>query len=241
MRQPSALRIAKLSVIASAALLAAMQGAEAQRVHYLGIAGPGSEPVFRTEVSGAARMVGAVWPLASSRSVGGLRRGGGYRTIRASIRHAAGRMDRERDILFLVVSSHGETHGGGVELSDGGAMTPGMLRKALDEAGVRNRIVVVSACFSGQFVGPLSGPNSVVITAASTRGFAYGCPTRCDYTDFGDAFFRRGLARAGGDLRGAFDIARTVVADVARSHGLTPPRPQMSMGGEIAKRLAYAK
>jgi Peptidase C13 family len=229
----------RLIAFAGAALLCAAHPALAQRMHYLGIAGSSRETVFRSEVSGAGQTVGAAWALASSRAVGGSVKGGEtYRAIRQSIRQAAEGMDRELDVLFLVVSSHGERGGRGVELSGGGMMSPRMLRAALDEAGVRNRIVLVSACFSGQFVGPMSGPNTAVITAANATNFSFGCITRCSYTDFGEAFFNHGMLKSGRDLRQAFGVARAMVTASERRDGLKPSQPQMSMGDRIGAVLA---
>jgi hypothetical protein len=228
-----------LVLLAAFALLSAAHPALAQRMHYLGIAGKSGEPVFRTEISGAGRAVGGAWALASSRTVGGaFGDGATYNAIRRSIRQAADGMDRERDVLFLMISAHGERKGQGVELSGGGMMTPEMLRAALDEAGVRNRIVLVSACFSGQFVRPLSGPNTTIITAASATNFSFGCLlARCSYTDFGEAFFNHGIRQSGRDLSRAFGVARATVTFWERRDRVQLSQPQMSMGGGIAQTL----
>ncbi len=146
-------------------------------------------------------------------------------------------MDRERDVLFLLISSHSAGRGRGIELAGGGAMTPSMLRAALAAAGIRHSIVVISACFSGEFVKALSGPNSLVITALSATNVAYGCLTRCRYTDFGEGFFHRGLSKAGRDLHRAFTIGDTAASAIARRHGLRPSRPQFSMGAGLARTL----
>jgi hypothetical protein len=216
----------------------AAETASAQRMHYLGIAGDRNETVFQSEVLSAGRALSTVWPLASSNTVGGSFKGGAtYDAVRRSIHKIAEGMDRERDVLFLLISSHSAGRGRGVELSGGNAMTPRMLRAALRQAGIANSIVVVSACFSGEFVRPLSGPNSAVITAASATNFAFGCPGRCRYTDFGEGFFHHGLAKAGRDLRRAFAIGATAATAVARRDGLMPSRPQFSMGAEIARTL----
>lgn len=225
-------------VLAAAALLAMERPALAQRMHYLGIAGDGDEAVFRSEVLGARRALDASWSLASSRTVGGALRGGAtYGAVRRSIRRAAEGMDREKDVLFLLISAHGGRAGRGVELSGGGGMTPRMLRAALDEAGIKNRVLVVSACYSGQFVPPLADPNTAVITAADATSFALGCLSRCPYTDFGYGFFNQGLPKAGRDLRRAFAIADAAATALARRDGERPSRPQLSMGAEIERTL----
>jgi Peptidase C13 family len=229
----------KIAIFSLLALLGAAHPALAQRMHYLGIAASSRESVFQSEVSGAGSTVGSTWSLGSSQTVSGSFLGRvSYGAVRQAIQQAAGRMDRERDVLFLLVSSHGAPGGRGIELSAGGLMTPGMLRAALDEAGVRNRVVLVSACYSGAFVGPLSGPNTAVITASNAANPSFGCSNQRSYTYFGDAFFNHGMQQAGADIRRAFGVARTTVTAWERRDGQRPSQPQMSMGGGIAKTLA---
>jgi Peptidase C13 family len=236
------LQPARLFALVLLALTGALQPAFAQRMHYLGIAASSRETVFRNEVSGAAGAVGAAWSLASSQTVGGSFAGGvTYASVRQAIRQTAERMDRERDVLFLLVSSHGAPGGRGVELSGGGLMTAGMLRAALDESGVRNRVVLVSACYSGQFVGPLSGPNTAVITAANATNPSFGCSNLRSYTYFGEAFFNHGMTQSGRDLRRAFGVARSTVTAWEHRDGERPSQPQMSMGGAIARTLAAVR
>jgi hypothetical protein len=230
--------VPSLPLLALGALLMTQQPAAAQRLHYLGIAGDAKEAVFRSEVLNAGRAVASVWPVATSRVVGGSFKGGAtYEAVRRSLRETAQGIDLERDVLFLLISSHSAGRGRGVELSGDGTMTPRMLRAALAEAGITKSIVIISACFSGEFVKALSGPNTAVITAASASNFAYGCLTRCRYTDFGEGFFRLGLAQAGRDLQRAFAIGDAAATAVARRHGLRPSRPQFVMGADIARTL----
>ena len=108
-----------------------------------------------------------------------------------ALRALARRMDPEEDVLLLHLTSHGlRNH----ELSLRHpalplyALSPLYLRSLLDEAGVRNRVVIVSACFSGGFVGPLSTGDTMVLTAASADRPSYGCGS--------DSKIDRFLARA---------------------------------------------
>jgi Peptidase C13 family len=213
--------------------------AAAQQMHYLGIAATNSETVFQTEVSGAGSTIGRTWQLASSNTVSSSLFGPvSVGSINAAIQETAARMDRERDVLFLVVSSHGYPRGGGVVLNRNGSLRAGQLRAALDGAGIKNRVILVSACYSGQFVGALSGPNTAVITAANASNPSFGCTNTRNYTYFGDAFFNHGMAQRGRDLRGAFAIARATVTQWELRDGFKPSQPQMSMGARIGAVLA---
>jgi hypothetical protein len=216
--------------------------AKAQQMHYLGIAASNRESVFLSEATGAGATVGRTWQLGSSSVVsGGMFSPLTLPAVERAIQTAAGRMDRERDVLFLLVTSHGGPNGGGIELSGGGAMRAGQLRGMLDASGVKNRIVVVSACYSGQFVGPLSGPNTIVMTAANASNPSFGCSNQRSYTYFGDALFNYGMTQRGRDLRGAFAVAKTTVTGWEKRDGERPSQPQISIGSAIGKRLSAVK
>ena len=114
-----------------------------------------------------------------------------------ALRAVARRMDPEEDVLLLHLTSHGlRNH----ELSLRHpatplyALSPLYLRSLLDEVGVRNRVVIVSACFSGGFVGPLSTGDTLVLTAASADRPSYGCGSDSQMTDFSRALYLKALA-----------------------------------------------
>lgn len=210
----------------------------AQKMHYLGIAASNRETVFQSEVTGAGARVGSTWQLGSSQTVSGSFFGGvSYGSVREAINAAASRMETGKDVLFLLISSHGGPNGRGVALSAGGGMNAGMLRRALDEAGIRNRILVISACYSGQFIGPLSGPTTAVITASNAQNPSFGCSNQRSYTYFGDAFFNYGMRQHGRNLRRAFATARAKVAEWEQRDGQWSSQPQISIGGGVAKAL----
>ena len=112
--------------------------------------------------------------------------------LRASLQALARQMDRENDVLVVYLSSHGgadfrlATQHPPLEVAE---LTPQMLRSMLDEVGVRNRVIAVSACFAGGWIGPLSGDNTLVMTAADATHTSYGCGSRSELTFFGRALF----------------------------------------------------
>ena len=57
-----------------------------------------------------------------------------------------------------------------------------MLRAALDESGIRNRVIAVSACFSGGWIEPLATDSTLIMTAA---GLAVAIPAVLAYNVFG--------------------------------------------------------
>lgn len=223
----------------------AAQDSSAMDVYFLGFAGYGRQQVFAREIELAARVVGSrygsdarslrlvndqtdldSWPIASE----------------PALRHALFKLGEsmgDEDVLFLVLSSHGD-RGEGVRVSSPGTVTtqldPRALDEMFDEAGIRWRVVVVSACYSGSFVDALSNDHTIVITAAAQDRKSFGCNDSRALTYFGEAFFRDALARSG-SLRAAFHSARAALEKKERAGGIVPSRPQASFGRQLEARL----
>jgi hypothetical protein len=142
-------------------------------------------------------------------------------------------MDREHDLLALILTSHGSP--GGVAVQAGRrveTLSPSALARLLDGTGVRHRIVIISACYSGVFLGPLANDDSLVITAADSEHSSFGCQDKVKWTYFGDAFFNTAL-RHTADLRQAFDEAGAIVRQRELHYHLVPSNPQIAGGKNI--------
>ena len=116
-------------------------------------------------------------------------------------------MDRERDVLFLALSSHGKRDAKLV-VTNGAFplnwLTGEDLARMLRESGIRWKVVVISACYSGAFIEHLRDDHTIVITASSPDRISFGCNDRRDLTYFGEAFYRDALstaARPAGGIR----------------------------------------
>ncbi|MBM4228524.1 MAG: hypothetical protein FJ164_12385 [Gammaproteobacteria bacterium] len=150
------------------------------------------------------------------------------------------RMQRDEDILFLFLTSHGAEDGEfAVELGELGlnSLTPEDLGQLLDEAGIRWRVVVVSACYSGQFAPALATPETLLITAAAPDKSSFGCAHARRWTYFGAAYFRDALATTP-SFTEAFEQAKREVERRERGEGKEPSLPQMHLGAEIREVLA---
>ena len=129
----------------------------------------GDQGVFRAEATGAAQVVagrfgtGAIDVQYNSKN-------GGSATIEAlarSLQVAANRLDAEKDVLFLILTSHGSPDGLAIKAGRLTQMlTPSRLANMLAKTGVRHKVVVISACYSGVFIPRLANPDVLVITAA---------------------------------------------------------------------------
>lgn len=149
------------------------------------------------------------------------------------------RMNRNEDVLFLFLTSHGGPDGT-FELNNQPlqlqSMTPQWLRGALDHAGIRWRVIVISSCYSGAYIPALTDPYTLIITAAAANKTSFGCADDADFTYFGRAFFDEAL-RQEHSLEEAFTAARASIASREKEEGYVPSEPQMVMGSEMRKVL----
>jgi hypothetical protein len=148
-------------------------------------------------------------------------------------------MNVDEDVLFLFLTAHGDqAH----RLSASqpplqlAPLTPTALARMLQDAGVKWRVIVVSACYSGGFIEPLRDDNSIVITAAAPDRTSFGCEAGRDFTYFGEAYFRDALAKTR-SFTEAFALAKDIVARKEAAENLTPSLPQMWAGPAIVERL----
>lgn len=157
--------------------------------------------------------------------------------LRKTINRMAAVMDREHDVLFLHLTSHGGADG---KLANGTwpletePMTPQLLKRWLDEAGVRWRVISVSACYSGSWIGPLAADGTLVMTAADAEHTSYGCGRRSELTFFGRAMYEDAL-RQTWSFTEAHAIARKLIEvreqEAGKSDGYS--NPQISEGAGI--------
>ena len=195
----------------------------------------GSESVFESEAKGAAAILaqrlGAHDVVARSNTK--TRRDVTIEAIGAAVRTAVDKMDHENDLLALILTSHGSPDGVAVEAGRRvEILSPSALASMLGSVGVRHRIIIISACYSGVFLRPLANDDSLVITAADAKHSSFGCQDKVKWTYFGDAFFNTALRRTA-DLRQAFNEARAIVRQRELHYHLVPSNPQIAGGKNI--------
>lgn len=150
------------------------------------------------------------------------------------------KMNVEEDILFLFLTSHGSADG--TLAVNFWPLSPNdlsaeELRAALDAAGIKWRVLVVSACYSGSFLETLASPTTLVITAAAKDRTSFGCGHEREWTYFGEAYFNQAL-RETRSLVQAFELARASIAKREKDEGKEASQPQISIGAEIPAQLA---
>jgi hypothetical protein len=99
-------------------------------------------------------------------------------------------------------------------------------------------VIVMSSCFSGQFVQPLMGANRIVMTAARPDRTSFGCGEMDHYTFFDDCFLRA-LPMAG-DFPSLGGLVQQCVAAREVEVKATPPsEPQVSVGPQTIFTLRW--
>jgi hypothetical protein len=218
-----------------------------------------AQGVFRYEAAQAARVLGAYYGrggeaiVLPSRQEPRIPRPA---AISAALMEIAARMDKERDVLIVFMTSHGSEEG--LALTERRRtlfLNPGQLALLLDQTGVRHKVVIISACHSGVFI-PLASPRTLVITAAHAANSSFGCDDTRKMTYFGDSLINKGIPETD-TLPAAFGAARVTVGrlemrDCSRRARLTPAQyrkaverracappsdPQMAGGEAFADQL----
>jgi hypothetical protein len=216
-------------------------------LYLLAVAGDGSQEVFRREVEFVRdefeRMFhvrGHTLELINSRSTVATVPMATTTSIREALSAIAERMDRDRDILFFFVTTHG-SRDHVLLLDQLGMDLPGLsartLAALLRESGIRWKVVVVSACYSGGFIEPLKDERTLVITASHADRSSFGCADENELTDFGRAYFKEALPRSD-SFQDAFRRAETLVDEWETKDRLRHSRPQMDDPPAIAAHLA---
>jgi hypothetical protein len=195
----------------------------------------GDQGVFRREAAGAAQVVAGRFGGGPIDVRYNSKKGGGA-TIEAlvkSLQVAANGLDAENDVLFLILTSHGSPAGLAVKAGRlTQTLTPSKLADMLARTGVRHKVLVISACYSGVFVPRLANPDLLVITAADASHPSFGCQDKAKWTYFGDAFFNVALRRAK-SLKEAFVIARALVKKRELNEHFEPSNPLMAGGANV--------
>jgi hypothetical protein len=162
-------------------------------------------------------------------------------TLRHVIKAVGARMDRDEDVLFLFITSHGSDKGLAVDPPRRSAfseetLSPSDLRSMLDGASIKWRVLVISGCESGVFIDTLRNDHTLIATASSSDRNSYGCAMGNPYTDFGRAVFGEELVHER-SFTTAFTKAADVIGKREADAGVLASRPQISEGAAIKSKL----
>lgn len=218
-------------------------------VYFLGVAGDGTQSVFRREIETVSKAVGglydtdgrsltlinhhdsaAQYPMATRRS------------IATAINAIGQKMDAEQDILFMHLSSHGSKdfrlslRHDNISLPDLSARD---LSSAFNKANIKWKIIVISACYSGGFIPELQDDTTLIITAADHESTSFGCSEESEMTYFSKALYSEVLTKdASISLSDAFEKAKNLVQQWEEDEELSASNPKMFAPEKIIKKIS---
>ena len=218
----------------------------AAAVFYVGFAGDGDQAIFKREAlfaqsvfadhfgSGGRSMelINDVedrdsYPLAT---VSGLT---------DALKQLATHMNTDQDVLVLTLTSHGSKDG--LAVTNGSLpllqLGPADLRQAFDESGIRWRVLIISACYSGVFLEALKTDSTLIVTASDAEHTSFGCADDRDLTYFGEAFLKDSVPTTS-SLEAAFKKATDLIQHRENAEHLEHSNPQFFVGPAIRQKLS---
>ncbi|KQB53746.1 peptidase C13 [Pseudomonas endophytica] len=133
------------------------------------------------------------------------------------------------DLVFIYLTSHGTQDHELVldqprlELAD---LPADELAAALEPLKDRDKIIVISSCYSGGFIPALKDERTLIMTASRTDRVSFGCSEEADFTYFGNALFAQALNQTD-DLQRAFKLAKEAIAEREQADGFEASAPQI--------------
>ena len=206
--------------------------------YFMGVAGFAGQDVFRSEINEARQLFdvrfntqGHSLSLVNNTHSWNEQPVATKTSIEQGLKRIGQQMNADEDVLFMLLSSHGNNDI--LQLDNPPlaleSIDPHWLRQALDESGIRWRVIVISACYSGSFIDELASPTTVIITASAADKSSFGCSNEADLTYFGRAFFAESL-RNNSSFEAAFLEAKKSLAQRESAMGFEPSEPQMIVG-----------
>jgi len=215
-------------------------------VYFVGVGGWASEDVFMREVRYAQALFqqrfgaeGRTVTLINNPKTALEAPIASITALEQTLQRVAAVMDRDEDILFLFLTSHGsKEHRFSLEFwpLQLNPLDPARLKSLLAQSGIKWKVVVVSACYSGGFIEPIKDETTLVITASAADRNSFGCSNEADFTYFGKAYLADGL-RTTHSFTAAFDLAKDVVTRREAAEEKLPSLPQMHVGAAIGDQL----
>jgi hypothetical protein len=211
-------------------------------------AGDAQENVFRNEAEYAEKLLserfgaeGRVIVLENNAATVATRPLATLTNLTWALDDVAKTMDPAEDLLLVYVTTHGSAdHELLVDLDPLplDQIGPDDLADALaTKPGVRWKVVVVNACYSGGFVDALRDDSTLVIASARADRTSFGCGADSDITYFGKAFLAEALNQTT-SIPDAFARAKKSVAEWEDRDKEEHSEPQIATTRSIEAKLA---
>ncbi|MDE1166750.1 MAG: C13 family peptidase [Pseudomonas sp.] len=204
------------------------------KLYSLTLAGDGKQSVFMREADYVSKMLGSRFgafgqiSLINHRDHLDDRPMASRETLSRAVQTLAERSGPD-DLVFIYLTSHG-THDHELvldlprlQLAD---LPADELAAILAPLKNRDKIIVISACYSGGFIPALKDDKTLIMTASRADRVSFGCSEEADFTYFGDALFAQALNDTD-DLQQAFELARKHVAEREKAENFEASEPQI--------------
>lgn len=205
-------------------------------LYTLGIAGYGDQEVFRREINFIEELFDRQYNnedqslyLSNSRRSLADRPLATITSIEKSIQRLSETMNKDQDILFIYITSHGSKDKQ-ISLQQSGINLPDLssesLATFLKDSGIKHKIIVLSACYSGGFIDDLKDNNTLIMTSSADNRASFGCSDERQFTHFGKAFFKESLDKNMSFLD-AFDNAKVLIEGWEDEGNIKNSNPQI--------------
>jgi hypothetical protein len=160
--------------------------------------------------------------------------------LRATLKRLGRIINVDEDVVLLHIATHGSADNlllfvlPPLELQP---LTPTALARMFADSGIKWKVIVLSACYSGGFIEPLKDDNTLIMTASDATHSSFGCDYDSDITWFSQALYGEALRRTF-SFAEAFDQARRSVTAREKALGNEPSNPQIFVGAAIRGKLA---
>lgn len=189
-------------------------------MYFVGVAGDGSQGVFRREVKAIKNIFDEEYDT-KNKSLLLINSNVTYQdtplatptSIEKVLQGVAEKMDAENDILFLHLSSNSSKSFSfslaldGLDIVDLSAKKMGEIVHNLP---IKYKVIVISSCYAGGYLEKVKDDNTLVIVASSADKESFDCINNIEMTHFSEAFFKDALPHASSFVD-AFDRSRDIV------------------------------
>ena len=206
----------------------------ATELYGLVLAGDGGQGVFQREANYVANFLTTTWgardvvhlinakdirsdhPLATRENL--------YQSLQALAQRTG-----PEDLILIYLTSHGSADHQlvlsqpGLDLS---SLPAAELGRLLAPLRGRDKLIIVSSCYSGGFIPQLQDDHTLVMTASKADRTSFGCTDEADFTYFGRALFAEAFQHTD-DPEQAFQRARDTVSVREKPEGFGPSEPQL--------------
>ena len=243
---PEQVMYAQVQLMDDALAKVAARTPDKTNLYVIAFAGDGGENVFRNEAEYVDKLfserfdaIGHTLVLVNNPATLTQRPLATLSNLQTAVDAIGAKMDDERDVLMLFLTSHGsKEHELYVALDPLplDQIEPDDIADLFTDNKIRNKVIVISACYSGGFIDAVKGPATMVITAARADRASFGCGTQSPITDFGRAFFANGL-NDNDSFLAAFNEARKLINQWETKAGEEHSEPQIATSPQIELRL----